>query len=42
MANRNKELVPDKSLVKGRAPTTGLCPEGWYEQLIIKLKADSL
>ena len=37
MADRNRELVPDnQSLLKG------LCSEGWYEQHVIKLKADSL
>ena len=31
MADRNRELVPDKwSLVREGALTTGLCSEGWY------------
>ena len=33
MADRNRELVPDKwTLVRERALTTGLCSEGWYSE----------
>ena len=33
MADRNRELVPDKwGLVRGRALTTGLSSERWYSE----------
>ena len=33
MVDRNRELVPDnQSLVRERAPTTGLCSEEWYSE----------